>query len=241
MRRQAEKQHSSINNKSLVRWYKEEVEKDNSISNQIGLLSILSAQCLTYGSFHPRSEEKDKEYIEFLEYAEKNILNRKDMQKAIMQNWGQMPGIIRLGEHLREDREMMKWEEKEKTFSDTEREELRKLHQYIIGLRMNRVLSFAFRDDNQQLELPRTMPREHLEVITRYVYTLLVRAFAEDGAMTFRYWKKKGDTQIINGFSFVDKHIIKIDPKTLEQCLRMCPDGMIDMRKYNERYEEADI
>ena len=202
------------------------IEKHKKKSDIIYFLSIMNARSLLWGNNIP--ENMVQEIIEFTAYFEENFY--AFVYEEVMENWGDDPRILQIGDYLIEQ-EYKKFADERIKNADTKiKKEAQTLADTLYQIREYRIISYVFVSndgDMEQygLEIPKTVYKMELEDMRKDLLIACLDVIEGNGAMTVRL--RKTDHDEIFGIRVLPNRMwIPVDKDSMKKAHLTGPDGI---------------
>ena len=226
------------NMRSILGWFQADMRGSEEQERIIEALEILSQRAKDFGHDRYLSPGEKIQYERFARWAEENILSSDRLMDAIMEKWGDLPLVLKIGGRLRTERMVEMAGDIYINLPKEERQKISAITDRIMGLREYRYIIASYGDSGrngetiEELDIPKNMQKQALEDTGIYVRTIITLMVEEGGALIFKRSMERNGPAVISGYVAVDGCLYPADTDTLKEC---CGDDGRDT------YEEDDI
>ena len=198
---------------------KETVSDETDINQMIKALSIINAQLIAI-SINPNLVGKEKEkIIEAFEYVYPKVMTSEENEEKILEHWfGNYPLLFRMGSTFLHERELAEISKEYDNLSKFNKHLYNQIFTKIWNTRSNRHVVLC-EDD---IEIPKTIYRQDLDIFKFGLKQLLLSFFKEDvSSLVFMYEKK--DKIVCEALRKVQNKITIVDVNELKECYSYDP------------------
>ena len=183
-------------NETLLEKFKEHMKEAKSISDIIGILSVLNAEYISKCSFYDDIEDMPDDFkneiIEFASYFHEKF--GESTAQARYENWGENDAfLLRTAESIIEYEDEKKAKEFYDNMTEGQKNEVNSFTEEIFSIRKDRILSFMWGDGDDgscQLRIPRTIPKYDLDNLKADIKKYVTFIIHNRGALVVREFTK---------------------------------------------------
>lgn len=218
--------------KSFIDIFKEKLGESPKNSEIIDALSVLDNKCKSFTSGDPDSQahiRMENEIVEFTDFFYDKYMKDDALFDDIRRRWPDGPPyIFELSDFIMHNKMIEQYTQMYyEDFNDVRKRNCDLLLNYLLDIRLDRNITFLFKDFSPTYFIKKTEKKNKLEDIKISLFATVVRFFNDGGVMVFKKISEK--RSVIEGFrSYGNGSIVPVPRDTLKNIHNSQSDGSFE-------------